>query len=140
MDRNDIVRSLLESKDTDSENRQRSDQFADEHLITSRDYNGKKEMKIKIVEISDELSPSAWKLGKRAKIDKIRVTIKHVEEKKTEEAEFDINAIEKEIVEKRHYSSTNRWVPVSDIKNGYIIATRHISLISDAMALDYIVF
>ena len=97
-------------------------------------------MKIKIVEISDEVAPSAWKLGNRVKIDKILITIKHVEEQKTEELEFDIKSIEKEIAEKRHYSSSNRWVPTTDIKNGYIVRTRHTPLISDAMALDYIVF
>ena len=40
-------------------------------------------MKIKIIEISDEVAPSAWKLGNRVKIDKILITIKHVEEQKT---------------------------------------------------------
>ena len=74
------------------------------------------------------------------KIDKILITIKHVEEQKTEESECDIKAIEKEIAEKRHYSSSNRWVPTTDIKNGYIVRTRHTPLISDAMALDYLVF
>ncbi len=140
MEKEDIVRSLLESKETDSENKLRNNEFVDEHVITSRNYNGKKEMKIKIMEISDELPPSAWKLGKRVKIDKILVTIKHIEEQKTEESEFDIKAIEKEIAKKRHYSSTNRWVPTEDIKNGYILKTRHTTLVSDAMALDYIVF
>jgi len=42
--------------------------------------------------------------------------------------------------EKRHYTSTNRWVPTGDIKNGYLANTRHTSLISDAAALDYITF
>ena len=126
--------SLLESKETDSENKLRNDEFIDEHVLASRNHNGKKEMKIKIIEISDEVAPSAWKF--RVKIDKIL----NVEEQKTEESEFDIKAIEKEIAEKRHYSSSNRWVPTSDIKNGYIVRTRHTPLISDAMALDYLVF
>ena len=77
MEREDIVRSLLESKETDSENKLRNDEFIDEHVLASRNHNGKKEMKIKIIEISDEVAPSAWKLGNRVKIDKILITIKH---------------------------------------------------------------
>ncbi len=57
-----------------------------------------------------------------------------------EESEFDIEDIEREIAEKRHYSSTNRWIPVDYIKNGYVIRSHHTRLISDASALDYIVF
>ena len=56
------------------------------------------------------------------------------------EGEFDIEAIESELVEKRHYTSSNRWVPTGEIKNGYVTNSRHTSLISDAMALDYIIF
>jgi len=40
----------------------------------------------------------------------------------------------------RHYTSTNRWVPTKEIKNGYVINSRHTTLISDAAALDMIVF
>ena len=57
-----------------------------------------------------------------------------------EEGELDIESVENELVEKRHYTSTNRWVPTKDIKNGYVINTRHTMLISDAAALDLIVF
>ena len=57
-----------------------------------------------------------------------------------EEAEFDIEEIERELSEKRHYTSTNRWIPTGDIKNGYVIGDKHTRLISDAAALDYIVF
>jgi len=81
-----------------------------------------------------------WKFGDRVKINKILITIKYLETQQVEEAEFDIEAIEKELVEKRHYSSSNRWVPVEDIKNGYAVSSRHTSLTSDAMALDYITF
>ena len=59
---------------------------------------------------------------------------------KSKRGEFDIESIEKELVEKRHYTSTNRWVPTRDIKNGYVTNSRHTSLISDAAALDYITF
>ena len=74
------------------------------------------------------------------KINKILITIKHLGNQQIEEAEFDIEEIERELIEKRHYTSTNRWIPTDSIKNGYIVNTRHTSLISDAMALDYIIF
>ena len=57
-----------------------------------------------------------------------------------EEGEFDIESIERELAEKRHYTSTNRWVPVDFIKNGYVLKSYHTRLISDAHALDYIIF
>ena len=97
-------------------------------------------MKIKILEVSDESAPLASKFGDRVKLNKIIVTIKHLENQQIEEGEFDIESIERELAEKRHYTSTNRWVPVQDIKNGYITNSRHTSLIRDAAALDYIVF
>ena len=43
-------------------------------------------------------------------------------------------------MEKRHYTSTNRWIPTKEIKNGYVTNTRHTILITDAASLDYIVF
>ncbi len=114
--------------------------YVDERMLISHDALGKKEMKIKVIEISDETAPSQWKLGDRVKIDKILVTIKHIENQEVEEGEFDIAAIEKELAERSHYSSTNRWVPTKEIKNGYVLNSRHNMLISDAVALDYIVF
>jgi len=116
------------------------EKFVDESILISRDIFGKKGMKIKISDISDESPPNQWKFGDRVKINKIIVTVKHLESQQVEEQEFDIDAIEKELIERRHYSSTNRWVPINDIKNGYVINTYHTSLISDAMALDYIAF
>jgi len=116
------------------------EEFVDERMLVSHDSFGKKVMKIKVLEVSDETSPSQWKFGDRVKINKILVTIKHLETLQVEEGEFDIQSIEKELVEKRHYSSTNRWVPTKEIKNGYVLNSRHTSLISDAAALDYIVF
>ena len=114
--------------------------YVDERMLISHDALGKKEMKIKVIEISDETAPSQWKLGDRVKINKILVTIKHIENQEVEEGEFDIAAMEKELAERRHYSSTNRWVPTKEIKNGYVLNSRHNMLISDAVALDYIVF
>ena len=114
--------------------------FIDERMLISRDVLGKKEMKIKVLELSDETAPSQWKFGARVKINKILLSIKHLETQKVEEGELDIQAVEKELVEKRHYTSTNRWVPTKDIKNGYVVNSRHTPLISDAAALDLIIF
>ena len=116
------------------------DEFIDERILVSHNAFGDKEMKIKILEVSDEIAPLAGKFGDRVKINKIIVTIKHLQTQEIEEGEFDIEAIENELTEKRHYTSTNRWVPVNDIKNGYLANTRHTTLISDAAALDYLIF
>jgi len=115
-------------------------EFVDERILVSHNAFGDKEMKIKILEVSDEIAPLASKFGDRIKINKIIVTIKHLQTQQIEEGEFDIESIEKELTEKRHYTSTNRWVPTRDIKNGYVTNSRHTSLISDAAALDYITF
>lgn len=116
------------------------EQFVDERILVSHDAFGRKEMKIKVLEVSDEPSPARWKFGDRVKLNKILITIKHLETHEVEEGELDIEAVEKELAEKRHYTSTNRWVPINDIKNGYVVGSRHTALISDALALDYIVF
>ncbi len=116
------------------------EEFIDDRLLISHDIFGKKEMKIKVLEISDELPPLQWKFGNRVKINKILITIKHLDTQELEEGEFDIELIENELITKRHYTSTNRWVPSTDIKNGYVVNSRHTTLISDAAALDYITF
>ncbi len=116
------------------------EEFTDERTLISFDAFGKKQMKIKVLEVSDEQAPLKWKLGDRVKVIKILVTIKHLSTQQVEEAEFDIEEIERELAEKRHYTSTNRWIPVDFIKNGYVLKSYHTRLISDAHALDYIVF
>jgi len=116
------------------------DEFVDERTLVSHNAFGNKEMKIKILEVSDEIAPLTTKFGDRVKINKIIVTIKHLQTQQIEEGEFDIEFIERELIEKRHYTSTNRWVPTEDIRNGYVTNSRHTTLISDAMALDYIAF
>ena len=116
------------------------DEFIDERLLVSHNTFGNKEMKIKIIEISDENPPLVTKFGNRIKINKILITIKHLDTQEIEEGEFDIEKIENELIEKRHYASGNRWVPTKDIRNGYVTNTRHTSLTCDAAALDYIIF
>ncbi len=133
--------SLLETiSDAEVNSRISFEEFTDERLLISHNAFGKKQMKIKVLEVSDETQPLKWKFGDRVKVTKILVTIKHLTTQQVEEGEFDIETIEREIAEKRHYSSTNRWIPAGDIKNGYVIGSMHTRLISDAAALDYIEF
>ena len=125
---------------SDEEPKASFNDFIDERELISHNAFGDKEMKIKILEISDEIGQTPWKFGDRVKINKILITIKHLKNQQIEESEFDIEAIENELTEKRHYTSTNRWVPTKEIKNGYLVNSRHTSMISDAAALDYIIF
>ena len=133
--------SLLETvSDAEVNSRISFEEFTDERTLISHDAFGNKQMKIKVLEVSDENPPVKWKFGDRVKVTKILVTIKHLTTQQVEEGEFDIEAIERELAEKRHYTSTNRWIPASDIKNGYVVGSKHTRLISDASALDYIIF
>lgn len=140
----DLARTVFDSyaDDAGSYDRRTFEEFVDERVLVSRDLFGKKEMKVKILEVSDEIQESKirWKFGDRVKVNKILVTVKHLDSMEVEEGEFDIEAIERELAEKRHWSSTNRWIPAADIKNGYVVNSKHTALISDAVALDYIVF
>ncbi|PJC50790.1 MAG: hypothetical protein CO032_02985 [Nitrosopumilales archaeon CG_4_9_14_0_2_um_filter_34_16] len=135
------TKSLLETvSDAEVSSRISFEEFTDERVLISHDAFGKKQMKIKVLEVSDENPVLKWKFGDRVKVTKILVTIKHLTTQQVEEAEFDIESVERELAEKRHYTSTNRWIPVEDIKNGYVVGSKHTRLISDASALDYIVF
>ena len=137
----DASESLLETiSDAEINSRRTFEEFTDERILISHDAFGNKQMKIKVLEVSDEATPSKWKFGDRVKVTKILVTIKHLTTQEIEEGEFNIEEIERELAEKRHYSSTNRWIPTNDIKNGYVVGMMHTRLISDASALDYIVF
>lgn len=138
--KNDSLFDLVADTENEVNSRISFEEFTDERLLISHDATGNKQMKIKVLEVSDENTPSKWKFGDRVKINKILITIKHLSTQQVEEAEFDIEAIERELAEKRHYSSTNRWVPANDIKNGYVTRTFHTRLISDAAALDHIIF
>ena len=133
--------SLLDTvSDAEVNSRISFEEFTDERILISHDAFGNKQMKIKVLEVSDENPPVKWKFGDRVKVTKILVTVKHLTTQEVEEAEFDIESIERELAEKRHYSSTNRWIPAGDIKNGYVVGSKHTRLISDAAALDYIQF
>jgi len=113
--------------------------FVDERSLISQDALGTKEIKLKLLEVEDDTSDHVWRFGVRVKVKRVLITIKHIKTQQIEEGECDLKEIEKEMKEKRHYSSTNRWVQTTDIKNGYILSTRHSSLLADAVALDYLV-
>ena len=134
------ILDLVSEADENVNSRISFEEFTDERILISHDSTGNKQMKIKVLEVSDESTPSKWKFGDRVKISKILITVKHLSTQEVEEGEFDIDAIEREMAEKRHYSSTNRWILANDIKNGYVVGAYHTRLISDASALDYIVF
>ena len=134
------VFDLVSESEDSTDSRISFEEFTDERMLISYDASGNKQMKIKVLEVSDENNPSKWKFGDRVKISKILITIKHLSNQEVEEAEFDIEAIERELEEKRHYSSTNRWIPANEIKNGYVVRTYHTRLISDAAALDHLIF
>ena len=63
----------------------RFDEFIDERILVSHNAFGNKEMKIKIIEVSDENPPLVTKFGNRVKINKILITIKHLENQQIEE-------------------------------------------------------
>ncbi|MFQ5440480.1 MAG: hypothetical protein ACE5DL_03355 [Nitrosopumilaceae archaeon] len=134
------VLDLVSEADETDNSRISFEEFTDERVLISYDSTGNKQMKIKVLEVSDENTPSKWKFGDRVKISKILITIKHLDTQEVEEGELDIEAIEQEMAEKRHYTSTNRWILANDIKNGYVVGAYHTRLITDASALDYIVF
>jgi hypothetical protein len=71
-------------------------------------------------------------------VRKVLLTIKHTETEEVEERELDVEEIEKRMKKERLFSSSNRWLASSDIKNGYVIANRHLDLLADAIALDII--
>ncbi|HEX2015013.1 MAG TPA: hypothetical protein VLA68_07275 [Nitrososphaera sp.] len=115
------------------------DRFVDERLLTSRDALNRLQIKIKLLEIDENARDFSQRFGRRVLISKVLLTIKHTETEEVEEKELDIEAIEKRMKKERLFSSSNRWLASSDIKNGYVVASRHLDLLADAIALDIIV-
>ena len=114
--------------------------YTDERLITSRDALNGMEIKIKLLEIKEgAYDPIGHKFGHRLLVKKVLIVIKHTRTDEIEEKELDLESIEKEMKTKRVYSSSNRWVHSSDVKNGYIAAVKHFELLADAIALDYVI-
>ena len=115
------------------------DRFIDERLLTSRDALNRLQIKIKIIEIDENARDFSRRFGNRVLVKKVLLTIKHTQTEEVEERELDIEGIEKRIKKERLFSSTNRWLSSSDVKNGYVVASHHLELLADAIALDIIV-
>jgi hypothetical protein len=116
------------------------DRFVDDRLLTSRDALNKVQLRIKLMEVDEGARDFSQRYGQRILIKKVLLTIKHSDTEEIEEKEMDIEDIESRMKRERLFSSTNRWVAPSEIKNGYIVASRHIDLLADAIALDIISF
>ena len=116
------------------------DRFVDERLLTSRDALNKYQMKIKLYDIDESARDYSQRFGNRVLVRKIILMTKHNDTQEIEEIELDVEELEKRIRKERLFSSSNRWIAQNEIKNGYIIATRHLDLLADAIALDVIVF
>jgi hypothetical protein len=114
------------------------DRFVDERVLTSRDALGRFQIKIKLVEIDEGARDFSRRFGNRVLVKKILLTIKHVDTEEVEERELNVEEVEKRMKKERLFSSTNRWVASTDIKNGYVVASKHLDLLADAIALDVV--
>lgn len=115
------------------------DRFVDERLLTSRDALNRLQIKIKLLEIDENARDFSQRFGRRVLVKKVLLTIKHTETEEVEERELDIEQIEARMKKERLFSSSNRWLSSSELKNGYVVASRHLDLLADAVALDIIV-
>lgn len=115
------------------------DRFVDERLLTSRDALNRLQIKIKLLEIDENARDFSQRFGRRILIKKVLLTIKHTDTEEVEERELDVEGIETRMKKERLFSSSNRWISSSEIKNGYVVASRHLDLLADAVALDIIV-
>lgn len=123
-----------------SSNAMTFDRFVDDRLLTSRDALNKSQLKIKLVEIDESSRDFSQRFGQRVLVKKILVTIRYLETEQIEEVELDLQELESRIKRERLFSSSNRWVFPNEIKNSYVISSRHLDLLSDAIALDIISF
>ncbi len=98
------------------------DRFIDERLLTSRDALNKLQIKMKVLEIDESARDFSQRFGRRALVQKVLLTIKYNDTEEVEERELDVEEIEKRIKKERLFSSSNRWLASSDIKNGYVVA------------------
>ena len=115
------------------------DRFVDDRLLTSRDALNKIQIKIKLIEIDENARDHSQRFGRRVLVKKVLLTIKHNESQEIEEREIDIEQLEGRMKKERLFSSSNRWVSPSEVKNGFIVANKHLDLLADAIALDVIV-
>ena len=115
------------------------DRFVDDRLLTSRDALNKLQIKVKLIEIYENARDYSQRFGRRVLAKKVLLTIKHNETQEIEEREIDVEELEGRMRKERLFSSSNRWVSPSEIKNGFIVANKHLELLADAIALDVIV-
>jgi len=113
--------------------------YMNDRELISRDAFHKKQLKIKAIEINEN-NRDYSKYGDRVLIDKILLIIQNLETDEIEEKELDIEELENRMKKERLFTSSNRWVPRSDIRNNFIIGNRHFFLLSDAISLDIISF
>ena len=116
------------------------DRFVDDRLLTSRDALNTTQMKLKLVEIDEGARDFSQRFGSRVLVTKVLLTMKYSKTEEVEEVELDLELLENKLRKERLFSSSNRWVSPNEIKNGYIIANRHLDLLADAIALDIISF
>ncbi|MDQ3972640.1 MAG: hypothetical protein M3219_04375 [Thermoproteota archaeon] len=117
-----------------------SDRFVDDRLLTSRDALNKSQLKIKLIDIDGNARDYSQRFGQRVLVKKVLVTIRYMDTEQIEEVELDLEELESRIKRERLFSSSNRWVSPGEIKNNYVISSRHLDLLSDAIALDIISF
>ena len=117
-----------------------SDRFVDDRLLTSRDALNKSQLKIKLIDIDGNARDYSQRFGQRVLVKKVLVTIRYMDTEQIEEVELDLEELESRIKRERLFSSSNRWVSPSEIKNNYVISSRHLDLLSDAIALDILSF
>jgi NH3-dependent NAD+ synthetase len=115
------------------------DRFVDDRLLTSRDALNKLQIKVKLIEIDENARDYSQRFGRRILVKKVLLTIKHNETQEIEEREIDLEELEARMRKERLFSSSNRWVSPTEIKNGFIVASKHLELLADAIALDIIV-
>ena len=114
------------------------DRFVDDRLLTSRDVLNRLQIKIKLLDYDESARDFSQRFGSRILVRKVLLTMKKTDTLEIEEKELDLEELEKKIRKERLWSSTNRWVSKNEIKNGYIIASRHVDLLANAIALDII--
>jgi hypothetical protein len=116
------------------------DRFVDDRLLTSRDILNRKQIKMKLLDYDESARDFSQRFGSRILVRKVLLTIKQTDTEEIEEKELDVEELEKRIRKERMWSSSNRWVSKSQIKNGYIVASKHVDLLANAIALDIIRF
>ena len=97
--------------------------LSDRELI-SRDAFHKKQLKIKVIEINENTRDYS-RYGDRVLINKILLIIQNLETDIIEEKEIDIEELENRMKKERLFTSSNRWVPRSEIRNKFIVGHRH---------------